>query len=57
MCDPQFFFQKLVLVTFVPLWCINLMQKIIKQDKYTLDPGYKNLSKNSNKFSESYILV
>ena len=29
----------------------------IEQDKYTLDPGYKNLSKNSNKFSESYILV
>ena len=29
----------------------------LKQDKYTLDPGYKNLSKNYNKFSESYILV
>ena len=34
ICDPtQFFFQKSDSVSFVPLWCPNLMQKNIKTNE------------------------
>ena len=37
ICDPQYsFYKKSGSVTFVPLWCPNLMQQIIKTNGRSL---------------------
>ena len=39
--SPRFFFQKSGTVTFVPLWCINLMQKI-RNNLWTISEIFKD---------------
>ena len=36
VCDPKDFFQKSGSVIFVPLWCLNLMQKFRKSNGQSL---------------------